>query len=217
MSGSPIRALRRNVIAGLVVIAPVTITALVLWWIFQRLDGLLGRFLYPAIGVDVPGLGLLLLVVILVVAGWSAQRALGARAIAWWNLLLERFPLTRRVYGASNRIVRTVLGEDRRFLKDVVLFEYPSDGRWSIGFLTAESEQMGWVGLDGDPVTVFVPTSPNPTTGWLVIVPRERITRVDMTLEQAFTFILSAGTVAPVGGASAAGPARRARIDRTDA
>ena len=84
-------ALKRHLIAGLVVIAPVTITAVVLWWIFQSLDGLLGNFIYPAIGVDIPGLGLLLLIVVLVAVGWLAERAVGARIVTWWHTLLERF------------------------------------------------------------------------------------------------------------------------------
>lgn len=196
MSGGVVRALRRHLIAGLVVIAPVGITAWVLWWIFRRLDGVLGRFVEPALGARVPGLGLLLLIVLLVSIGWVAQRAIGARAVAGWHALLERFPLTRRVYGASNRIVRTVFGQDRRFFKDVVLLEYPTDGRWSLGFLTAEAPGMGWTGMD-DGVTVFVPTAPNPSSGWLVIVPRDRVVPVDLTLEEAFTFVVSAGTVTP--------------------
>lgn len=212
MKGSIARGFRRHLIAGLVVIAPITVTAVVLWWIFERLDGLLGRFLYPVLGLEVPGLGLLLLVLILVSIGWAAERAIGARAVAWWHLLLERFPLTRRLYGASNRIVRTVFGEERGFLKEVVLFEYPSDGRWAVGFLTASGGSMRWSGLE-DAVTVFVPTTPNPTTGWLVIVPRDRVVTMSMTVEEAFTYILSAGTVPPVAVAGAR-EGEPARLDR---
>ena len=189
-------ALKRHLIAGLVVIAPVTITAVVLWWIFQSLDGLLGNFIYPAIGVDIPGLGLLLLIVVLVAVGWLAERAVGARIVAWWHTLLERFPLTRRLYTASNRIVRTVLGEEKRFFREVVLIEYPWRGRWSLGFLTSDAPEDAREWVPGG-VTVFIPTTPNPTTGYLVIVSRDEVRPLPWTLEQAFTFILSAGGVSP--------------------
>lgn len=188
--------LRRHLVAGLVVIAPVGITAYVLWVIFQWLDQLLGRFLYPALGVSIPGLGLLVLLALLVVVGWLAERALGARILGWWHTFLERIPVARRIYSASNRIVRTVLGEERRFFREVVMVEYPAQGRWSIGFLTADApaamrEQVP------DGVTVFVPTTPNPTTGFLAVVPRDCVVILSMSLEDAFTYILSAGAVAP--------------------
>ncbi len=189
-------ATKRRLIAGLVVIAPVTITAAVLWWIFQSLDGLLGNIIYPAIGIEIPGLGLLLLLMVLLAVGWLAERTVGARAVAWWHTLLERFPLTRRLYTASNRIVRTVFGEDQRFFREVVLLEYPGPGRWSLGFVTAAAPPAIRRAVP-DGVTVFVPTTPNPTTGFLVVAPRAALTSLPWTIEQAFTYILSAGGVPP--------------------
>lgn len=203
-------SIRRHLIAGLIVIAPITATAFVLWWIFQVLDGLLGRFLYPALGglvgrdtFVIPGLGLLVLFVLLVGIGFAAQRAIGSRIIAWWHATLERIPLTRRIYTAANRIVRTVFGAESRPFKKVVLVEYPSTGRWAIGFLSAPapaSIQRHAPRALG----VFVPTTPNPTTGFLIIVPPELIRDVDMTVDEAFTYILSAGSVAPDDLAAAA-------------
>jgi uncharacterized membrane protein len=196
-------SLRRHLMAGLIVIAPVTATVFVLWWIFQLLDGLLGRFLYPALGglvgrdtVVIPGLGLLVLFLLLVGVGWAAQRAIGSRVVAWWHATMERLPLTRRIYGAANRIVRTVFGEDSRPFKKVVLVEYPSAGRWSIGFLSAEAPAAMQRHVPGA-VSVFVPTTPNPTSGFLVIVPRHLVVELDITVDAAFTFILSAGSVHP--------------------
>jgi uncharacterized membrane protein len=190
------RLLRRRLVAGLVVIAPVSITALILWWIFQWLDGLLGRFLYPALGFTIPGLGLLLLLLILFLAGWATERAVGARLLQSWHAVLERFPLTSKLYGASHRIVRTVLGKDRSFFREVVCFEYPSPGRWAIGFVTAPVPGEVRTHI-GDAVSVFVPTSPNPTSGFLIMVPAERVIRLSMSVEEGFTYILSAGAVTP--------------------
>lgn len=202
--GGTAKALRRHLIAGLVVIAPVGITAAVLWWIFQRLDGLLGRFLYPVLPFPIPGLGLLLLLAGLVAVGWLAERAVGARVLAGWHALLERVPLARRVYGASSRIVRTVLGEEKRFFRDVVLVEYPCPGRWSLGFVTARSPEELESRTGEEMITVFVPTTPNPTTGFLVMAPRRALVHVRMTTEEAFTYILSAGAVKPEEAALAA-------------
>ena len=202
--GGTARALRRHLIAGLVVIAPVGITAAVLWWIFQRLDGLLGRFLYPVLPFPIPGLGLLLLLAGLVVVGWLAERAVGARLIAGWNSLLERVPLARRVYSASSRIVRTILGEEKRFFRDVVLVQYPGPGRWSLGFITALSPEELQSHAGEEMITVFIPTTPNPTTGFLIMVARRELVHVRMTVEEAFTYILSAGAVKPDEAAPAA-------------
>lgn len=198
-------SIRRHLIAGLIVIAPITATVLVLWWIFQMLDGLLGRFLYPALGglvgrdtFVIPGLGLLVLFVLLVGIGFVAQRAIGSRIVSWWHATLERIPLTRRIYTAANRIVRTVFGTESRPFKKVVLVEYPGPGRWAIGFLSAAAP----VAIQRHvptAVSVFVPTTPNPTTGFLIIVPPDLIREVDMTIDEAFTYILSAGAVSPEG------------------
>jgi uncharacterized membrane protein len=201
------RALKRHLIAGLIVIAPVTATVWVLTWIFQLLDGVLGRFLYPGIGAVlgrerfvIPGLGLLVLFVVLVTAGWVAERAIGSRIIRWWNDALERLPVVRKIYGASNRIVRTVFGNESRPFSQVVLVEYPAPGRWSVGFLSgpAPEEVRGRL---GDLVTVFIPTTPNPTTGFLVMLARAQVTPIDMSVDEAFTFILSAGAARPEPGA----------------
>ena len=198
-------SVRRNLIAGLIVIAPVTATVIVLWWIFQLLDGLLGRFLYPALGslvgretLVIPGLGLLMLFLLLVGIGAGAQRAIGSRMVAWWHGTLESFPLTRRIYTAANRIVRTVFGAESRPFKKVILVEYPAPGRWAIGFLSAVAPRSIRAHVP-DSVSVFVPTTPNPTTGFLIIVHESLIRDVDMTVDEAFTFILSAGSVAPDG------------------
>jgi uncharacterized membrane protein len=199
------RVLRRRLIAGLIVIAPVTATLFVLWWIFQLLDGLLGRFLYPALERVVPwiellpGLGLLLLLLLLLAVGWIAEWAVGGRVLHWWHNLLERLPVTRRVYGAANRIVRTILSADSRPFNEVVLVEYPSAGRWSIGFLSARAPDLVQVHVP-DAVSVFVPTTPNPTSGFVVIVPRALTVILPMTVDEAFTYILSAGSVRPDAG-----------------
>ena len=199
MTAKPLRrSMQRHLIAGLIVIAPVTITGFVLWWIFQTVDGLLGQVLYPLIGFPVPGLGLVTLVLLLIGIGWLAERTVGSRIVAWWHGVLERIPVARRIYSAANSIVRTVFGEgQRRPFTQVVLVEFPAPGRWSIGFLAGSAPDSTMESAEEARVTVFVPTTPNPTTGFLIMVPRSDVRTVAMTIDQAFTFILSAGSVSP--------------------
>ncbi len=188
--------LRRRLIAGLIVIAPVTVTGIVLWWLFNLVDGLLGQFLYPWLPFPIPGLGLIALLILLFLVGWGAERAVGSRLVAGWTTLLERIPLARRIYGAANSITRTMFGEQERPFKSVVLVEWPGDDRWSIGFLAGAAAGIMRRHVD-DAVSVFIPTTPNPTTGFLTVVPRSKTILLDLTIDQAFTFILSAGAATP--------------------
>lgn len=195
------RLFRRRLIAGLIVIAPLGLTLFVLWWLFSRLDGILGRALYNVIGFPIPGLGLILLVALLVVVGWGAEKALGSRVLNWWHATLDRVPFVSRLYGATRRIIGSVFGgEERRFFRAVVLFEYPSPGQWTLGFETGRAPKA----LDdrmAKGVTVFLPTAPNPVTGFLIIVPDARLIRLPVTVEEGFTYILSAGAVPPTQAA----------------
>jgi uncharacterized membrane protein len=196
MSSPRPRVLRRRLIAGMIAIAPITVTALVIWWIFVTVDGLLGQFLYPVLPFPIPGLGLVTLLLILFLVGWAAERAIGSRVADGWHSLLDRIPVTRRIYRAANRIVRTVFAEESRPFKTVVLVEYPSPGRWAIGFLAGSAPQAIRASVP-DAVSVFMPTTPNPTTGFLIILPRSLVRELPMTVDQAFTYILSAGAATP--------------------
>lgn len=195
------RFIRRRLIEGMLVIAPVFATLYVLWWVFRLLDSVLGRIVYPVLDrffpwIVQPGLGIVLLLVLLFLVGWAAEWAVGGRVLAWWHSTLERIPVTRRVYGAANRIVRTIMKAESRPFKEVVLVEYPSAGRWSLGFLSARAPDVVQVHVD-DAVAVFVPTTPNPTSGFIVIVPRKSVVTLRMTVDQAFTYILSGGSAHP--------------------
>lgn len=195
------RFIRRRLIEGMLVTAPLFATLYVLWWVFRLLDSVLGRIVYPVLDrfapwIVQPGLGIVLLLVLLFLVGWAAEWAVGGRVLAWWHSVLERIPVTRRVYGAANRIVRTVMKAESRPFKEVVLVEYPSAGRWSLGFLSARAPDVVQVHVE-DAVAVFVPTTPNPTSGFIVIVPRKSTVTLPMTIDQAFTYILSAGSAHP--------------------
>jgi uncharacterized membrane protein len=164
----------------------------------------------------VPGLGLLVLFLLLLTIGWATQRAIGSRAVRWWNDLLERLPLTRRIYGAANRFIRTVFSEDARPFKTAVLAQYPSPGIWSIGFISADPPAEVNAVSEHDMVTVFVPKTPNIATGTLIIVARSATVPLNMSVEEAFTYVLSGGAVRPDALPSSGGVAQSDAVAPSD-
>jgi uncharacterized membrane protein len=194
-----VRRLRRYFLVGLVVIAPVGFTALVLRWIFQTIDSILGDPLQAALGFRIPGLGFVLLGLLLLLVGWIVHRAAGRQLLHWWNEALVRFPLTGRIYNAVSQIVQAMVGDQRRLFRRCVLIPYPTPGMWAIAFVTSEDAPV-MSRIVGEPcVNVFFPTTPNPTTGFMLVVPRSRIIDTTLTVEDAMKLILSGGAVSPAG------------------
>ncbi len=189
-------SLRRYLLTGIVVIAPVGLTAYVLWWIFARLDRILGQ-VFTVIGLRIPGLGLIALVAIVIGVGWLAQQAVGREAISLGKNWLKRFPLTRTIYTAASQIVEQIVGENRRLFRSCVLVEYPRPGIWAVGFLTSEASREISEAVAEDALSIFLPTTPNPTSGYLIFVPRSQIVPLRMTVEEGFKLVVSAGAVTP--------------------
>jgi uncharacterized membrane protein len=193
------RWVRRRLIAGLIVIAPLAVTFYVLYWLFNAVDGIIGNSLYELIGIEIPGLGLVVLLALLLTVGWLAEKTVGGQIVEWWHGALDRVPVVSRLYGATRRIVGSVFGgEEKRFFREVVLFEYPSQGQWTLGFVTGRAPRALDERLENG-ITVFLPTAPNPVTGFLIIVPEDRVIRLPVTVEEGFTYIFSAGAVPPTG------------------
>lgn len=193
---STLSLIRRYLLTGVVVIAPVGVTAYVLWWIFARLDRILGR-LFQVIGLRIPGLGLVVLIGLVIAVGWAAQQAVGRELITLGKNWLKKFPLTRTIYSAASQIVEQIVGEDRKFFKSCVLVEYPRANCWAIGFLTSEAAREINETAQEDSLAVFIPTTPNPTSGYLVFLPRKQVVPLKMTVEEGFKLVVSAGAVTP--------------------
>jgi uncharacterized membrane protein len=206
-----LRRIRRYLLTGIVVIAPVGVTVFVLWWIFARLDAILGR-IFAAVGVRVPGLGLVVLVALVIGVGWVAQQAVGRQLINMGRNWLMRFPLTKSIYSAASQLTEQILGEKKRFFRSCVLVEYPRPGCWVVGFLTSEAagEISDLTGKDA--VAVFIPTTPNPTSGYVVFVPRTDIRTLQMSVEDGFKLVISGGAVTP----ELAGPAVQIEVESDD-
>ncbi|MEJ2546890.1 MAG: DUF502 domain-containing protein [Gemmatimonadota bacterium] len=200
-----LQKLRRYFVTGLIVIAPVGVTAYVLVWLFQRLDPILGRYLPAIEGRQIPGLGLLALVLIVGLVGWASQIAVGRRMLYWWNTGLARLPFARRIYSASAQIVQSVLEREEKLFRHCALIEFPSPGTWALVFETAETPAQ-IEEITGEPsVNVFLPTAPNPTSGYLLIVPRRSVHRLALSVEDGLKLVLSVGVATPEPGTETKG------------
>ncbi len=191
------KRLRRYFIVGLVVIAPIGVTIAVLNLVFQTIDGWLGVPVQRVVGFPIPGLGFVLLALFVVIVGWLVHLAAGRQVLSWWNHQLSRFPLTAVIYNSISQIAQAVIGRRRRLFLRTVLIPYPVEGLWAIAFVTNEdSPEMAQ--LIGEPcVNVFVPTTPNPTSGFMIVVPRSKIRDSDTPVEEAMKLVISAGAVNP--------------------
>ncbi len=199
-----LRRLRRYLVTGLIVIAPVGVTIAVLWWMFRTIDAILGEPLRSALGFRIPGLGFVLLVLVVLLVGWAVRQAAGRQLLHWWNGALSRFPLTGLIYNAISQIVQVVVGEKRKLFQRTVLIPYPTEGIWALAFVTNEDAPYMTVILGEPCVNVFVPTTPNPTSGFMLVVPRSRTRQIDISVEEAMKLVVSAGAVSPTGEAPAA-------------
>lgn len=188
---------RRWYIAGILVLAPTALTVWVVWSLFSFFDNILGQEL-RARGISVFGLGFVILNVVLLLLGWLATNFLGKRIFWLWDRLMQSVPLINKVYATLRQIAELLLGPSRgKSFGRVAIVEFPSPGSWGLGFVTASSS--GEAGdKTGKPVrSVFIPSAVNPTTGFLLLVPEERIVYLDMTAEQAMKMIVSAGALVP--------------------
>lgn len=192
-------ALRRYLLTGLIVAAPVGVTIFILTWAFGELDAILGQYLPPLLGVAVPGLGLVVLLLVLLIIGWISHRALGRRVLYGWNDLLSRVPVVRKVYGTASQVVQSVLDRDEKLFRACAMMEYPSPGSYGLVFITARAPREMEEPVGKEMVTVFYPTFPNPTTGYLMQVPTDRLTPLRMSVEDGFQLVISAGAALPGG------------------
>lgn len=198
--------MRQYFVVGLVVVAPLGATIFVLAWAFRTIDAILGRPLEQALGVRVPGLGFGILGLVVVLVGWAVQYAVGRRLVQTWNTALSRLPLTRRIYNAGSQIVQAMLAGDRPVFSRAVLVPYPTEGSWAVGFVTNEHTAILSEVVGRPCLVAFVPTTFSvPPSGYLLIFPTTQVRPLDLSVEDAFKFVVSAGAVLPTGASPAAG------------
>ena len=197
------RHLRTRMASGLVALVPIVVTIAVLRFAFAATAGILAPFIdrwvadWPELWRAALSLGILLLGVYLL--GEVATRAVGRRILGFGEAVLLRVPLVKVVYSASKQVVEAFQGPSARAFKSVVFVEFPRPGTRSVGFVTGAVERP-----DGSSwTTVFVPTTPNPTTGFLQMLPEEDVEKTDMTVEEGIKMLMSLGVLTPRRGAGA--------------
>jgi uncharacterized membrane protein len=198
------KKVRRYFATGLVVLAPVALTAFALVWVFNSLDSILGKPLRLALGMDIPGLGFILLLLFVLAVGWLVHQAAGRQLLSWWNGALLKFPLTGRIYNTVSQIIQSVFGSQQKMFHRAILVPYPTDDTWAVAFVTNEDPAAISEAVGEKCVNVFVPTTPNPTSGFFLAVPLHKTRKLDMTIEDATKLVISAGAVLPgaqMGGA----------------
>ena len=207
------RRLRGYFLAGLVVTAPLVITIWLAWWFVSLFD----RWIKPLIPVvynpdhylpfTVPGVGLLFTVVVLTLIGAFAANLVGRSIISWWEHVLNRMPVLRTVYRGVKQIFQTALSQGSKNFKNVGLIEYPRKGVHVVAFI-ARKIDSGDIGLPpGSPMySCFMPTTPNPTSGFLFFVHTDEVRILDITVEEGAKLVISAGLVTPADIPEGAAP-----------
>jgi uncharacterized membrane protein len=205
LSGAVIRlVLRRYLIAGLLVWLPIIATVLVVRFILNLMDELLPRPLRPEalFGVHIPGLGALLALLLLLATGLLVTNIIGRSLVRAWEDVMNRIPFVRAVYGGVKSFSTTILSNSGNSFKKVLLVEYPRLGLWSIGFQTASDLNYAGTQCPEPQVCVFIPTTPNPTSGFIVLVPRSQAIELEMSVDAAMKMIVTLGVVMPTTTAS---------------
>jgi uncharacterized membrane protein len=196
--------LRNNFLTGFVVVAPVVITLYLTWAFITFVDAKVVP-LVPTpynprtyFDVDIPGFGVVIFIIFTTIVGYFAKRVFGKQLIRFAESLVDRTPIVRSVYNALKQIVETVMSQSKTSFRQACLVEYPRRDIWAIAFVSTETkgEIPGKTG-GAEMISVFLPTTPNPTSGFLLFVPKKDIVLLDMTVEEAAKLVISAGLVTP--------------------
>lgn len=198
-----VRHLRGYFLAGVLITAPIGITFYLAWlfinWVDNQITPMIPATYNPEtyLPFSIPGLGLLVVGVVLTLIGALTAGMLGRLWVRLSEQMLARMPVIRGVYGAIKQIFETVLAQKSEAFRQVVLFEYPRRGSWAIGFITGKTEGEVQHLTSEDVVNVFLPTTPNPTSGYLLFIPRRELVVLSMTVEEGIKMVVSGGIVTP--------------------
>ena len=187
--------IRNNFIAGIVVLIPIGITLYLTLFLIRISGKIIPKEINPNnyLPFDIPGVEILIALLIITITGWLSLSFLGKKFFEIFNNILKKIPILRTIYSAIGQMTESFTKTDNK-QKSVVLLEYPRNGVWAVGFATKENEGLIKNKVKEDLIDVFVPTTPNPTSGFLLMVPKKDLIYLDITFEQASKFIVSAGT-----------------------
>ncbi len=187
--------LRNNFIAGIVVLIPIGITLYLTLFIIKISGKVIPKEINPNnyLPFDIPGVEILIALIIITFIGWLSLSFIGKKFFDLLNIVLKKIPILRTIYSAIGQMTESFTNTDNK-QKSVVLLEYPRKGVWAVGFATKENEGLIKDKVKEDLINVFVPTTPNPTSGFLLLVPKKELIFLEVSFEQASKFIVSAGT-----------------------
>jgi uncharacterized membrane protein len=205
--------LRKYLFAGLLVWLPLAITVGVLMWAVGLMDGLFHGILmgfqhvlptsaenFLTLLAGVPGLGVVLLVLLLLVTGMFVTNMVGAWWFKQWNNLLSHIPIVKSIYVSVKQVSDTLFSTNGNAFREAVMVQYPREGSWTIAFVTGRPSGEVAAALPGEHLSLYVPTTPNPTSGFFLMMPRSACRPLSMTVDEALKYIISMGVVAPPAG-----------------
>jgi uncharacterized membrane protein len=201
---------KKYMLTGLMVWLPLAITIWVLSWLVKSLDGVLGSVLFgiaavapesmaPVIGQlrNIPGLGVLIVAAFMLLTGALVSNVAGRWLLKQWDGLFTRIPIVKSIYNSVKKVSDTLFSSNGNAFRTAMLIQYPRAGSWTIAFQTGTPTGEVAKHLGVDFVSVYVPTTPNPTSGFFLILPRTEVIELDMSVDQALTYVISMGSVPP--------------------
>ena len=195
---------RTNFLTGIVIVAPIMLTFYLIWWAINLVDGLIvpwvPKIYNPStyLGIDIPGFGVIVFLIFTAAIGALTKGLFGRQLLKFGENFVDRMPVVRSIYNALKQISETVLSQSNNSFQNACMVEYPRKGIWAIAFVSTETkgevlEKMAYDSM----LSIFLPTTPNPTSGFLLFVPRKDVVMLDMSVEEAAKLIISAGLVTP--------------------
>ena len=193
--------LRNYLISGLLFWIPLILTIIVIKFFLEFVDGLIPQEYLPEavfnLETSIPGSGIILLLLIILITGILVTNILGRRLVALWERLLNRIPGFRNIYNILKKVSDTVLNTSSQSFKKAFLIQYPSKGIWVIAFQSGDYRGEAESIIGEEIINLFVPTTPNPTSGFFVLIPKKNAFELDISVEDAFKLVISAGVVTP--------------------
>lgn len=191
------KEIRKIFLTGLLVILPLALTMILIIWILNRVDIIFRQPIEALIGFPIYGLGLAITLVLILAAGIIARNYSGYKMLTFTELILGRIPLVRTIYFPIKQLTETLYGSKNTAFKKAVLVQYPTKGIYTIGFITADASDEIQEKVGTELAAIFIPTTPNPTSGMFVMVAKEDITLLDITVEEAIKLVVSGGIMRP--------------------
>jgi len=185
--------MRRDFLAGILVIVPIAATLLILKWLFDAVDGILEPAVEAIFGRPIAGIGFGILIILIYLAGLFVSNFIGKKIVERAESLLKEVPMIREIYSTFKQILQSVILPHKGGFREVVLVEFPRPGMRTIGFVTKRVTDMSGQKL----VNVYIPTTPNPTSGYLEIIPEADVIHLDMPVDDAIMMVVSGGMVSP--------------------